>query len=288
MAGAWKGGLSFANATSIGAATSGTTGGTYLAGSSSTYTKSAWTQLIASTTTDITWVLVSGQCSLVAGVSFALDIGIGASGSEIVIVNNLSLQGVLVALSVGDAFSFFFPLSIPAGTRIAARFSATVGSVSITLSMLGFQDTYQSAGSGSAVDTIGFSTVTNLGTQVDPGGSTNTKGAYATIGTTVADLAGFMIVVDTQNAIGSSNAIGYTQWLIDIAVGATGSEVVILPNLYQAGYTLTLNYAAIFVPVTMYFPIQIPVGSRIAARAQSTTAYTPDRLIGIAAYGVRV
>ena len=143
MAGAWKGGLSFANATSIGATTSGNSNGTLLPGSSSTFTKSAWTQIIASTTTDISWVSVIAQSLQSAGSQFALDLGVGGSGSEITVVGNLNFDA-------RGGSMFFFPLCVPAGSRIAARYSADAASASLYFIMQGFQDTYQSIGAGSS------------------------------------------------------------------------------------------------------------------------------------------
>lgn len=277
MTGAYPGGRALSNATSIGAV-SGTSTGTVLFGSASTFTKGAWAQLIASTTTDINWVVVSGESITTGGSAFAVDIGVGGAGSEIVVVSNLNYT-----FPGGAAFSF--PLSIPAGTRIAARFASNNGNDTFRLLMLGFQDTYQSAGGGSAVDTLGFNSSLNIGSAVDPGGSANTKGAYSALAaSTSADYAGFFITTDTQNTNGASTVV--VQWLIDIAVGPGGSEVIILPNLLQAGFAGTLT--TIYLPSQFYFPIAIPAGSRIAARAQCTSIVTPDRVLGVTLYGIRL
>lgn len=276
MTGAWKGGLALANATSIGATTSGNSTGTALVGSASTFTKGAWAQLIASTTTDINWVSVAGESMTTGGSAFAVDIGVGASGSELVVAANLNY-------TQAGGVSFFFPLCIQAGSRIAARFASNNANDTFRLLMQGFQDTYQSAGTGSTIDTLGYNTALNVGTAVDPGASTNTKGAYSQIAlTTTADYAGFFVTIDAQNTTGT---VGTAQWLVDIAVGASGSEIVILPNVYTIGVTNGLS--VLYVPAQNYYPIQIATGSRIAARAQCTTATSPDRLLGVTFYGVR-
>ncbi len=277
MTGAWKGGLALSNATSIGAV-SGTSTGTVLVGSASTFTKGAWAQLIASTTTDINWVVVSGESVTTGGSAFAVDIGVGGSGSEIVVVSNLNYT-----FAGGAAFSF--PLTIPAGTRIAARFASNNGSDTFRLLMLGFQDTYQSAGAGSAVDTFGFNTSLNIGLAVDPGGSAHTKGAYSVLApSTSFDYAGFFLTTDAQNSTGVGVVV--VQWRIDLAVGAAGSEVVILPNFFQVGFAF--NLTTIYLPSQFYFPIPIAAGSRVAVRAQCTSTTTPDRVLGVTMYGVRM
>lgn len=57
------------------------------------------------------------------------------------------------------------------------------------------------------------------------------------------------------------------EYLIDIAIGAEGSETVIISNLHRGMTGTTFFYSyGIF-----YAPIFIPAGTRLAARSQSTT-----------------
>ena len=278
MAGAWKGGLSFANATSIGAVNSN---GTLLTGSASTYTKGAWGQLTASTTTDINWLLVQGVSFGWFGRAIALDIGVGGAGSEVIVVANLNYSDLNAVTAL-----YMLPVSIPAGSRIAGRFASNSANDFFNLLVTGFQDTYQSAGTaGSIVDTYGFSTSTNFGTQIDPGSTPNTKGAYVQLtASTTADILGVMLRLDGQGTTTGTTG-GLVSWLVDLAVGAAASEIVILPNMFNISYTAT---STILNCHNQHFiPLQIAAGSRIAVRAQCSTGTSPDRLIGATVYGVR-
>lgn len=90
------------------------------------------------------------------------------------------------------------------------------------------------------------------------GGAANTKGAYATISASLPVNAVAIVV-----GVGSKSSTG--DYLLDIAIGAAGSESIIAPNLSVSGPA----YSAAF----YYIPIRrLPAGERLAARCQSTTA----------------
>lgn len=281
MTGAWRGGLSLSNAQ-----TYGVTPATSLAfgcngSATTTYAKGSWTQMTAAATYDSTWIMVWVQTAFSGGWAVAVDIGVGASGSEVVIVNNLAFTQYQSSTSG----RFFFPLTIQAGTRIAARASSNFTNDSMQVQIVCFDDSFLSAGAGSAVDTYGFSTAVNLGTAVDCGATANTKGAYTQIASSLtADISGFIINIDNQSATDAAGA--QVAALIDVAVGGSGSEVVILPNLQTFWFTgATSN--AVGTPLLPYLPLPIAAGTRIAVRGQCSTAVSPDRVFGVTLYGVR-
>lgn len=78
-----------------------------------------------------------------------------------------------------------------------------------------------------------------------------------------------MLVLDITTQFGDTN------YLIDVAVGAAGSEIIILSNLAVA----LNNGMGVSIPI----PINIPAGSRIAARCQDnfggSIAYMSGRVI---------
>lgn len=87
------------------------------------HTKGAWTQLIASTTDTIRWLIVTlggNANSGLANADFLHDIGVGAGGSEEIIAGDLYSHSGAVA---DDHLVkiFHFPCYIPAGSRIAIR-----------------------------------------------------------------------------------------------------------------------------------------------------------------------
>lgn len=98
---------------------SGTTNGTqFTTGNGS---KGSWTQLVAATDITTRWFIVeiTGDTS---PVDMAIDIGVGAAASEIVIIPDIHYTVESLGLFVGP-----FPFTIPKGTRIAVRGRASGG-----------------------------------------------------------------------------------------------------------------------------------------------------------------
>jgi hypothetical protein len=276
MTGAWRGGLQWGHAVAN-AVVSPFAGG-------STFTKGAWSQITAATTADSTWaqVMIRTAASGSASTGVAVDIGYGSSGSEIVLVSNLIASAVYIR-----TINYIFPLNIGAGTRLVVRNSTSLASEQTAVQVYTWDDTFISDTSGSSgVDTYGFLSATNLGTLVDPGSSANTKGSYVQLtAATTSDYNGFFLGLDNQTDP-SSGSVGGLYWLLDIAVGAAASEQVILPNHCLFGSSVS-GIALVNNMASPYFPLPIPAGSRIAARAQCSTGTSPDRRLGVTFYGVR-
>jgi hypothetical protein len=211
--------------------------------------------------------------------SFGVDIAVGASGSEKVIASNL-----LVHINSGAIFgSYAFPVQIPAGSRIASRcqsHTASDGSGAIVQVIL-FDGAFSQIEGSAGLDAIGFDAVNTQGTQIDPGTTVNTKGAYTQlIASTPRDYMGFIINTDQGNqSTGGTSSNG----LLDIAIGASGSEVPIVTNIMVARRSSGLLQSPLSMP---HLPIAIPAGTRIAARTSSSINTATYRITGVTLYGV--
>jgi hypothetical protein len=93
----------------------------------STNTKGAWTQLVASTSAAFSALLITAQGNgdtSFTGANALVDIGIGGSGSETVLISDIHL---IVAAS--ETFISTVPMTygvaIPSGTRISARWACS-------------------------------------------------------------------------------------------------------------------------------------------------------------------
>ncbi len=129
-------------------------------------------------------------------------------------------------------------------------------------------------------DTYGFSTANSLGTQLDPGGTINTKGAYAQLtASTTEDISAIAWLLDYENL-----AVLSSDLLMDIAIGAGGSEQIVIPNwvVKTSGSGSSNTITGSCVAPMQY---KIPSGTRIAARCQSTDNAAATRKIGISFYG---
>lgn len=106
---------------------------------------------------------------------------------------------------------------------------------------------------------VGYGQVTGTTAQTSTTtGAANTKGSYTQLtASTTADATCLMV---ESNTVASGNATSK-----DIAIGAAGSEKIIIPDLVDASPAVSFhNYT--------FWPVSIPSGTRIAFRAQSTSA----------------
>lgn len=94
-------------------------------------------------------------------------------------------------------------------------------------------------------------------TQITGGGSANTKGSWVEIKSALPyDSIGLVVTFQTQ-----PNAYQ----VVDIAIGAGGSEQVVLPN-----WNLSSSLSGTHANNPMFIPLFIPAGSRVAARSEGS------------------
>jgi hypothetical protein len=287
MTAGWNTSTHFANAQAMGASTATSSGVTLTSGASNV--KGAWSQVIASTASDITHLLVCFSYFSAGGgggngPGGAIDVAVAPSGSE---ASGILIQNLIVPMLVVFGEHFLLPVGqIPAGSRIAARFASSFASDTVALSLVGFDSGWSSASNGGLWDTYGWSGSGAIqGFAVDPGATINVKGSYVALSTSVTnDLSGFFITWDVQNRASSTGS--YMDYLVDFALGGIGSEVVILPNVMIARNSFTGG--VLYGPqTTPFLPIPIAAGSRLSCRAQAYNVTALDRILGVSVYGLR-
>lgn len=237
-------------------------------------TKSSYVQLIASTAFDSYWMNLSwyGDPN---NAHFLFDIAVGAAASEQDIVENIIHSGRGAHMSG----QISFPLYVASGSRLSARAQSIDGSEDIDIQARIFGKPFDSAAPLGRMTTYGAVTADSGGTQVDPGASGNTKGSYSQIDAAIANSIKMMFIgIGNQG----NDARGSIDSLLDIAVGAGGSEQDILDNMIIPQSAVTDVYLSILGP----FPVNIPAGSRLAARAQSNSTDASDRLFDVVIYGL--
>lgn len=248
--------------------------GTSINVAGSANTKGAWTQLIASTAFQAAGIIIRlGKNTALADI--LVDIGVGGSGSERVIVENLLITG-----RDDVAAAYQLPVVIPAGSRLTARCQASsVISLEVYVSAMLPGAPFLPGAPLGRVTTYGAATADSGGVGIDPGGTAHTKGSYAQITASTTNRLRLLLVglgIQTNNVMINGNA------LLDIAVGGAGSEQIILPNI---GFAYSQNEQ--MVPATLGpFPVNIPAGTRLAARAQSSITDATDRLFDVVLYGI--
>ena len=120
------------------------------------------------------------------------------------------------------------------------------------------------------------STTASLGTNLDPGGVANTDTGWTEL-TAATDRDHYWLTLAGKYGDG---AILSTRWLVDIGIGAATEQEIISDLLVMAdsGSDVTFN-------VVMSFPYFVPKGSRLTARARSSSIVDGDRDIYLKLYG---
>lgn len=117
---------SFSGLKALGATTASTTG---TALTPANQTEGAWAQIVASTTEDFGGVMVSPlfneDTTLGTLLRTTIDVGIGASGQEVAIGENLTMQHLYTNAEQKEAICYPSFTGIPAGSRLVARASGS-------------------------------------------------------------------------------------------------------------------------------------------------------------------
>lgn len=236
-------------------------------------TKGSWSELEEITTVDASVITV-----MIPGLSNAdhlIDIGIGASGSEQVIAANLSVsQG---NSSYGDIspFSVRIPISIPIGSRVAARLQSTNTSGWVHLGIILESNNDQKGG---RLITIGADTSDSGGLLITSGASV--KGSWISLTSSLEnDIKAAFFCFGNRVNTGRTDCT----WLIDIGVGGVGSEEVLIPDLTLSADVYSDAVRPLNTPV---FGVSIPAGVRVSVRAACSISDATDSLFDIIMYGI--
>jgi hypothetical protein len=244
------------------------TRGTTVVGGANVY--GSYVQLVASTPADTCWISVTAQTngSPNNGNQGLIKLAVGGAGSEVDIV--LDLVFFYGTTGFAETGTYSFPISIPAGSRISAACKSN--SDTWYVNVLLFDGAFHQSEGAAGVDPMGVSGIhgTNITT-----GSANAKGSYVQFSASTArDYLGLMVGFD---AAGGASAGGVGPILLDIAVGAAGSEVIIVPNKTSG----VLNQA---VADQTFIPVPVPAGTRLAMRQQNSGGTATS--LGAVLYGV--
>ena len=262
----------------VGADTS-TTQATSIPDSNTAHVKGSWTELTSSLPRTCAGFWLNFVNNVAGDDQTMLDIGVGASGSEQVILANAYIKSN--GADIGEYV--YIPLTIPAGTRIAARcqtrqaLSSSDPWCEIIFEAKGFL-----CDQGlSTSETFGATTSNTTGVVIDTGATPHVKGAWVQLTSGLArDARALVLCV----AMDMDNSTLTTRWLIDIAVGASGSEQIILANILFSldGSGVGLMRPGFYGPI----PVEIKAGTRIAARGQATATISQTQrsfqVVGIA------
>lgn len=251
--------------------------GTAIAASATPHTKNTtYTELIASTSFDAYAILLhfADSFSTGAATSMLTDIAIGAAASESVIIPNLN-TGFAYAGIVGGGQKYWFPLYIPAGSRISATAQALVGSQTVACLVWIFGRPRRPVWAGQTVTAYGVNLATSQGVAVTIGTSA-AEGSYAEITSGTTRRHSFL-----QAGIGGNAAISLqgSNGLLDIGIGSATEQLIVENFPFALNSAEGVSYAQLLPGCH-----EIPSSTRLAARASKTgtSASNPDVIL----YGV--
>lgn len=276
MPGGLPTGLEIANANAQGVDTANSRGTAVTCGNSA---YGAFTQITASTPSDTCWALILLQTDASNNTSLqqSVNIAVGSAGNEKIVAADLMLLGANISYYTR---AYSAPLQIPAGSRISAQGYSKSATDTVYVSVILFDGAFTQVEGSAGIDALGWSA--GQGTTITTGAA-NTKGAYAQlVSATARDYDGIFFAVDCLNV---QNSVAVDAYLLDIAIGASGSEIPIVPNFpfsqtYNSSSSHIVDFEGSPSPV-LFTPI--PAGSRIAARAQDIVG---SKTFGLTLYGV--
>jgi hypothetical protein len=239
----------------------------------------SYTQLIASTSFDSfgIFVMLNGGAIASTNKAYLVDIAIGGVGSEQIIIPNLmgGQQAASATTSMGGSM-YFFPIMIPAGSRISARSQCSAGTgsaISVKVHLL--QHRIPGQWYGQRVTAYGVNTANSSGTSMSPGNN-----AYATdvnlTASTTNPIRALQIGCDLLTNNAGTTSRGLIRVTADNTILAAG-----LPYGESTTLETTLFTPANFILSQMRFSEPAGIALKISAM-RSTTAATR----GWAAYGV--
>lgn len=232
--------------------------------SGSTNVKGSYVEMIASTARE-NYVLKIRCKRASIRENFKGYVAVGAAASEVDIFEFSFWSGS----EHGDVKEGLVPITIASGSRVSIAVQATQSTVSLDLGIeLSDEDSFGTSTENSLVGING-----SRGTDIDPGGTINTKGAYSEIESSTSIDANYIIIMPG----GSDNSsMSSCNVLMDFALGVSSSEVIFIENAYVAMSSDEI------VATWMSQYIDIPSGSRISARCQSSINDATDRIIDVA------
>jgi hypothetical protein len=252
----------------------GVTDGATCTASASTHTKGSWAQMIASTVSAADHIYVCMHAINNAALAL-MDVGIGAGGSEQVVIPNLMKQQVAGTTTMDSTPIVRLPVTIPVGTRIATRCQASVGSRVInTVLTTGLS---RRGRSYSRATDYGTNTGTTRGTSIDPGAVADTFGTYVQLTASCNTIRELLVMIGT----GGNTADTTAYWVCRIGVGAGGAESTLIPNAMVRKRTAEGILSQWLGP----YEVDVPAGTRIAATAYTSLTDATDRLADVAVIG---
>jgi hypothetical protein len=243
--------------------------GVTVTASATAHTKGGWSQLVANTGARSLGILIALDNTAVANTatSMLLDIGIGGAGSEQVLIPDLA-AGYVLGEAVSNTFcAYFFPLFIPAGSRLAARCQAQIASDTVACRIHLFQRPTGAGWVGTRVTAYGVDAANSRGTVVSAGNN-----SYGTAGQLAASTDNPIRMMQIGIQAAGRTALTDARLLADVRLGAATSIAGPLMGSADTGVESVLMSAGNQTLARMGFTLPEGQDLRVAAMHNTTAA----------------
>ena len=239
-----------------------------------------YTQIIASTTRAYDGLFVQLIGNSATAHRLLLDLAVGAAASEVDVIQDLLFtQTATTALRCPVNYAFL-PIQIASGSRLSMRSRASTASMVSSVQVLGVVQQTFTPTKYTKCTTYGADTTDSGGTAIDAGATANTKGAFAVLSSSTADPMKAMVVVLMPSTLVIPATL--TTVLIDLAIGAAASEVLVVSNLFwRRSNNVNSDNGTSVGP----FLVDIPAGTRVTARCQASSTDADARIQDVVVYG---
>ena len=239
--------------------------------------KGSWVQAISSLTDDAFGLIICINNNNVSAASrnSVLDIGIGAAASEVVLFPDLICGNAVNYNVSGGGVWYYFPIAIPAGTRIAIRAQSTVTTAfNCFIQALQKPQNPSMFKACSYVEAIGMTAPQGTGPYT-PG--TTSEGAWQLLGASTRDNWFWQIGAQVNSSDTSHVAAAMH---LDLAYGdATNKDILLDSVLFTTASTEGHTNPLLTVGAGGF----VPAGTNIYFRAQTSGAASDG--IFVTAYG---
>lgn len=208
--------------------------GKVVTGAASAHTMGAWVPLGNAPFDSVGIQLFARNNS--SATDYLVDIGFGPAGSEQVVVESLYVTG---PSSSSRSKQYFFPLRIPANTRVSVRCQNATISSTLAMGISFFAETFKGAPFCDRIVTYGAVRSTSSGTAL-AAPAANAWGAWTVlISRMIDDHNWFMPVVGDQDlAVRTAQS-----HVFETGIGATGSERRVGPPFFFHASSTALGLA---------------------------------------------
>ena len=203
---------------------------------------------------------------------FRLDIAINTGGSDTIIVEDYYFEGSNTAIAVAP-LNIHLRVCIPSGATVKARVQSNQSTQTIAVALIGVAYDFPGpVGKSRVVSCTDFTNTLPTNTVTQAG---NSYTAWTEIRSSLPARVSALWLTFSNGGDSSRTA---SDFIVDIGVGAAGSEVVI-------GSILGTQSGGLFSLIPAFLPCDIPAGSRLAFRIQCAVAGAADAF-GVCAIGL--